>query len=165
MAALAALPPARTLDVACGSGFLTRHLPGEVTAVDQSEAMVAVASRQAPGASVRVADALALPFPDGSFDRVHAGHFYGHLQGGERAAFLAEARRLAPELVITDSARAPDGPAEAWQERILDDGSRHRVYKRWFTPSALAQELGGGEAVHDGPWFVVVLAHADPCRS
>ena len=25
---LAALPPARTLDVACGTGFLTRHLPG-----------------------------------------------------------------------------------------------------------------------------------------
>ena len=35
--ALAALPPARTLDVACGTGFLTRHLPGEVVGLDQSE--------------------------------------------------------------------------------------------------------------------------------
>ena len=26
---LEALPPAKTLDVACGTGFLTRHLPGE----------------------------------------------------------------------------------------------------------------------------------------
>ena len=28
IAAIAALPPARTLDVACGTGYLTRHLPG-----------------------------------------------------------------------------------------------------------------------------------------
>ena len=32
---------ARTLDVACGTGFLTRHLRGELTALDQSEAMLA----------------------------------------------------------------------------------------------------------------------------
>lgn len=30
------LEPMRTLDVACGTGFLTRHLPGEVTGIDQS---------------------------------------------------------------------------------------------------------------------------------
>ena len=33
---LAGLPPARVLDVACGTGFLTRHLRGEVTGLDQS---------------------------------------------------------------------------------------------------------------------------------
>jgi len=38
--ALAAVEPARTLDVACGTGFLMRHLPGELTAVDQNPAMV-----------------------------------------------------------------------------------------------------------------------------
>jgi len=160
--ALAALEPARTLDVACGTGFLTRHLPGEVTAVDQSPAMVAQARLQAPGADVRVADALELPFPDGSFERVHAGHFYGHLLGEERTTFLAEARRVAAELVITDSARRPSGPAEDWEERILDDGSRHRVYKRWFEPEDLERELGGGETVHDGPWFAVVAARTAP---
>ena len=41
---------------------------------------------------------------------------------------------------------------------MLNDGSRHRVYKRWFTAAGLAEELGGGETVHDGPWFV-------PCAS
>jgi ubiquinone/menaquinone biosynthesis C-methylase UbiE len=35
VAALHALAPARTLDVACGTGFLTRHLRGEITALDQ----------------------------------------------------------------------------------------------------------------------------------
>ncbi len=33
---IASLPPARTLDVACGTGFLTRHLRGEVTGLDQT---------------------------------------------------------------------------------------------------------------------------------
>jgi SAM-dependent methyltransferase len=152
--ALAALPPARTLDLACGTGFLTAHLPGEVTGLDQSEEMLAIAARRLPDAQFVRGDAL--DPPPGTFDRVHAGHFYGHLDRAQRERFFAAAERLAPELVLTDSALRPDGEAEDWQERILDDGSRHRVYKRWFTPDGLAAELGGGEILHDGPWFVSV---------
>jgi ubiquinone/menaquinone biosynthesis C-methylase UbiE len=155
-AALAALPPARTLDVACGTGFLTEALPGEVTGIDQSETMVAVASARLPQARFVVGDALAPPFGAGAFERVHTSHFYGHLLGDQRAEFLATAARLAPELIVVDSALRPDGQPEAWQERLLNDGSRHRVYKRWFTAEGLAAELGGGETVHDGPWFVAV---------
>jgi hypothetical protein len=87
---------------------------------------------------------------------VHAGHFYGHLTQEQRPAFLEIARRLADELVFTVSALRPGGTAEAWEERRLDDGSVHRVFKRRFTADGLAGELGGGETVHDGPWFVVV---------
>ena len=152
-AALEALPPARTLDLACGTGFLTAHLPGELTGLDQSEEMLAIAAHRLPAARFVRGDAL--DPPPGTFERVHAGHFYGHLDRGQRARFLAAADRLAPELVVTDSALRPDGEAEAWQERILDDGSRHRVYKRWFTAEGLAPELGG-ETVHAGPWFVAV---------
>jgi SAM-dependent methyltransferase len=153
-AALAALPPARTLDLACGTGFLTAHLPGEVTGLDQSEEMLAIAAHRLPDARFVRGDALDPPAE--TFERVHAGHFYGHLDTAQRERFLAVADRLAPELVVTDSALRPDGEGEAWQERILDDGSRHRVYKCWFTAEDLAAELGGGEIVHDGPWFVVV---------
>jgi demethylmenaquinone methyltransferase/2-methoxy-6-polyprenyl-1,4-benzoquinol methylase len=39
---VARLPPARTLDVACGTGFLTQHLKGFVAALDQSPAMIAI---------------------------------------------------------------------------------------------------------------------------
>jgi demethylmenaquinone methyltransferase/2-methoxy-6-polyprenyl-1,4-benzoquinol methylase len=155
-AALAALPPARTLDVACGTGFLTRHLPGELTGLDQSAAMLEVAGARVPGARFVRGDALAPPFAPRSFERVHAGHFYGHLTAEQRPAFLDVARELADELVITDSALRPDRGPEAWDERVLGDGSRHRVYKRWFTAGGLAAELGGGETVHDGPWFVTV---------
>ena len=133
MVALAALPPARTLDVACGTGFLTRHLPGELTGLDQSAGMLDVAAARIPRATFVQGDALDPPFGPGAFERVHASHFYGHLLAEQRGPFLDTARRLAGELVIVDSALRPGGGAESWQERELNDGSRHRVYKRWFT--------------------------------
>ena len=154
-ALLAALPPARTLDVACGTGYLSRSLPGDLTLLDQSPAMIEIAGGRIPHARAEVGEAVPLPFADGAFDRLVTGHFYGHLQRDEADAFLAEARRVAGELIVVDSAGDP--PREAWDERILDDGSRHAVYKRWFTGASLAAELGG-EVLHDGRWFVVVRA-------
>jgi ubiquinone/menaquinone biosynthesis C-methylase UbiE len=46
---VAGLPPARTLDVACGTAFLTRHLRGEITALDQSPAMLEIAAELSGG--------------------------------------------------------------------------------------------------------------------
>jgi ubiquinone/menaquinone biosynthesis C-methylase UbiE len=158
VAALAALAPARTLDVACGTGFLTRHLPGAVTGLDQSASMLAIARERIPGGDVVQGDALELPFADGEFERVATGHFYGHLEPHDRARFLAEARRVAPELLVIDAARRDDVPAERLDPRVLNDGSRHVVFKRWFEPQQLLAELGGGEVVHAGRWFVVVRA-------
>src|SRR4051812_33491387 len=66
---LAELSPARTLDVACGTGFLTRHLHGEMTLLDASEEMLAIAASRVPRANVVHADALPLPFPDDTFER------------------------------------------------------------------------------------------------
>jgi demethylmenaquinone methyltransferase/2-methoxy-6-polyprenyl-1,4-benzoquinol methylase len=156
--ALAGLPSARTLDVACGTGFLTRHLPGEITALDQSEQMLEIARDRVPGATLAQGDALELPFDDGAFERIFTGHFYGHLEREERSAFLAEARRVAPELIVVDAAMRPDHEREEWQTRVLNDGSRHVVYKRYFDAAELADELGGGEVVHRSPWFVMVAA-------
>jgi ubiquinone/menaquinone biosynthesis C-methylase UbiE len=160
--AVANLPPARVLDVACGTGFLTRRLRGSVTGLDQSETMLAIARERAPEAQFVQGDGLTLPFADGAFERLFTGHFYGHLQEPERLAFLAEAGRVARELVIVDAARREGIPEEGWQDRELSDGSRHQVYKRYFTGEGLAGELGGGEVLHEGPWFVVVRAGLAP---
>ncbi|MFL5829437.1 MAG: class I SAM-dependent methyltransferase [Solirubrobacteraceae bacterium] len=151
------LPPARVLDVACGTGFLTRHLRGDVVAIDQSSNMTRLAARRMPSVSVRLADAVPLPFEEREFDRVFTSHFYGHLLEDECEEFLAEARRVAPELVLVDSARRADLEPEVWQTRVLNDGSTHRVYKRYFEGNELAAELGGGRVLHDGRWFVVVV--------
>lgn len=149
-----ALPPVRTLDIACGSGFLTRHLSGYVVGLDQSRAMVTLAQSRLPDGVVMVGDALDLPFADNSFDRILTGHFYGHLPPDERESFLAEARRVARELVVVDAALRDDLAPEQWQERVLNDGSRHQVFKRYFGGRQLAEEIGG-QMVQDGAWFVV----------
>jgi ubiquinone/menaquinone biosynthesis C-methylase UbiE len=158
VATIEALPPARTLDVACGTGFLTRHLRGVVTALDQSANMLAVAGEQAPQATLVQGDGLALPFEDASFDRVFTGHFYGHLDPDERERFLVEARRVARELVVVDAAERPDHDREEIQQRELPDGTVWPVLKRYFTAQSLASELGGGETLHAGPWFLAVRA-------
>jgi SAM-dependent methyltransferase len=148
-----ALPAARTLDVACGSGFLTRHLRGVVVGLDQSPSMVALAQSRLPEGVAIVGDALDLPFADDAFDRVLTGHFYGHLPPEERATFLAQARRVADELLVIDSALHPGVEPEQRQERVLNNGSRHRIYKRYLTGGQLADEIGG-RVLLTGAWFV-----------
>ena len=152
---LGALAPVRTLDIACGTGFITRHLPGPVVGLDQSASMIAIARRRLPDAEFVVGDALALPFANASFERVHASFFYCHLEEAERSRFLDEARRVAPELIVFGSRAEPGEPLERWEERVLTDGSRWPVFKRVFDPEALAAELDG-EVLHAGRWFVVV---------
>ncbi|MGI8870206.1 MAG: class I SAM-dependent methyltransferase [Mycobacteriales bacterium] len=157
-----ALPAARTLDVACGTGYLTRHLTGYVVGLDQSPSMVEIAQSRLPGGLALLGDALDLPFAAGSFTRVFTGHFYGHLPPSERGTFLTEAGRVGPELIVVDSARRPGIDGERWQSRVLNDGSQHRVFKRYLTGPQLAGEIGGTgvetEVLLDGEWFVAARA-------
>ena len=158
IATLRALPPARTLDVACGTGYLTQHLPGRLTGLDASPTSLRLAAQRIPDAAFVEGDALRLPFEDKTFERVFTSHFYGHLEEAERGRFLLEAERIAPELVVVDASRAHADVDEEYQPRELNDGSRWTVYKRYFTGAGLATELGGGEILHDGRWFVTVRA-------
>src|SRR5258708_37003846 len=140
---VAGLPPARVRDVACGTGYLTRHRQGGVLGLDQSAAMLTIARPRDPRASWVCGDALALPFPDGSFDRVFAGHFYGHLLPDERALFLSEARAVGSELVIVDAASRGGPPRAEWRERVLSDGARHPACKRLLSGQPLPAETWG----------------------
>ncbi|RDJ12475.1 class I SAM-dependent methyltransferase [Rhizobium grahamii] len=74
---LASVHPHRVLEVAAGSGALTRAISAalthaEIIATDLNQAMLDVAVRRHPGGHVvwRQADALSLPFPDQTFDAV-----------------------------------------------------------------------------------------------
>jgi len=154
--AVEALEPAATLDVACGTGFLTRHLRGDLVGLDQSSAMVEIARTRLREGRTVCAEAIPLPFRDASFDRVFTSHYSGHLLAGERAEFLAQARRVAGELVVVDAALRPGRPGEQWQERVLLDGSKHRVFKRFFSAESLRAEVGASRVLHDGAWFVAV---------
>ena len=146
------------LDVACGTGFLTRLFQGSVAGLDQSASMLGVARTRAPNASFVRGDALRMPFRAGQFDCLTACHFYGHLDQPNAQAFLMEARRVANSILIVDAAKREEVPEEEYQTRVLNDGSRHVVYKRYFAPDRIIAELGTGRTLHAGRWFVAVLA-------
>jgi hypothetical protein len=82
----------------------------------------------------------------------------GHVEDGHRERFLAEARRVTPRLVVVDAALRPDHAREEWQTRVVGDGSRFQVYKRYFDPHALLAEVGGGAVLHASDWFVMVAS-------
>jgi hypothetical protein len=69
-----------------------------------------------------------------------------------------EACRVANEIVVVGSALREGVESEEQQERVLSDGSRHKVYKRYFDSETLAKELGRGRTLLSGTWFVAVSA-------
>jgi SAM-dependent methyltransferase len=81
------------LDVACGTGIVTRHAAervgatGHVTGLDLNPAMLEVASRVRPDLTWHQGDVAALPFDDDSFDVVtcqSAAMFFPDLVGALR---------------------------------------------------------------------------------
>jgi hypothetical protein len=70
--------------------------------------------------------------------------------------FLSEVRRVAPTFVVLDSPFQSDRPAEGERERVLLDGSKYVIYKKYFRPEELVDELGGGRVVLSTSWFLAV---------
>lgn len=90
----------RVLEIACGTGIVTRALRAELppdsrlVATDLSDAMVkyAVAHAGAPGVEFRTADACALPFASGEFDAVVCQ--FGMMFVSDRRMAYREAKRV-----------------------------------------------------------------------
>jgi SAM-dependent methyltransferase len=96
-ARVAGAAPGRVLELAAGTGILTRELvavagAAEVVATDLNEAMVEYGRGQVPGAVWRQADALQLPFDDGGFDAVACQ--FGVMFFPDKPAAFAEAARV-----------------------------------------------------------------------
>ena len=98
-------------------------------------------SARLPHATVVQGDALALPFRTTRFDRVFTSYFYCHLEEPDRLRFLAEARRVARELVVVAACSGDAEPHERWEERMLEDGSTMAGVQAVFDRDALASEL------------------------
>lgn len=88
-------PGSRVLDIACGTGALSRRLAqagASVTGTDLAAPMLAVARELSVGIAFMEGSADALPFPDGSFDVVTSQQ--GLQFFPDRPAALAEMRRV-----------------------------------------------------------------------
>ena len=158
---LRALSAVRFVEVGAGPGTFTGYLAGRGIAIDQSRSALDVLRTVAPEVPVIQADAAALPVPSHAFDRFFSAHLYGLLLPGERASFLAEAHRVASEVVILDAGRPLGVSAEEWQERTLPGGGRYSVFRRHFHANALAAEVGGA-VLFAGQFYVLVSTTAVP---
>ena len=100
LALAAPQPTDRLVDLATGTGLLLRRLaaapvrPREAIGIDRSPGMLARVGELPTGWSTLNADARAVPLPDGWADVVTCAYVLQLLEPADRAAVLAEARRL-----------------------------------------------------------------------
>jgi demethylmenaquinone methyltransferase / 2-methoxy-6-polyprenyl-1,4-benzoquinol methylase len=88
-------PGTRALDVATGTGDLAIELAsrgGDVVGSDFSPGMLGKARTKAPGLTWEIADAMALPYPDDTFDAVTVG--FGARNFGDLDQGLREMARV-----------------------------------------------------------------------
>jgi len=145
------------LELACGTGYWTRHIErtaGSITATDASAKLARMAAGSCASSTVRweVKDAFD-PEPCRRFSCIVAGFFYSHVPIDRTLAFLrAVANAAAPGtlLVLFDNrfvggSNTPisetDESGNTFQMRILADGSRHRILKNFPDAGTLRRSL------------------------
>jgi len=141
------------LEIACGPGFWTRRIAEVASAVlasDYNESVLSVARAKSIDPTrvtfVR-ADAYDLSSVDGTFTGAFAVDWLAHVPTSRLEAFLDGLhRRLARGARVVFCDQTPrsasitgihDAEGNHLQERVLPDGSRHRVIKHFFTDSEL----------------------------
>ncbi len=160
--------PMHLLDVATGYADIPRAivrwgrrrgLSLQIDALDHHQQILALAHRASghyPEIRLQPGDALALPYPDGSFDCVLACLILHHMEGGDATALLHELYRVARRAVLVSDLRRGRWPFVAtWAGlRVLSrsplihhDGPLS--VRRGFLPEellALAREAGWARA-------------------
>lgn len=136
--AIALRPGERVLDIGCGPGFLTGEAATEVgptgwaCGLDISDSVLAVARQRSAGQpyaawiDFRHGDAVALPFPDASFDAAVATQVYEYVRDVPRAlAELSRVLRPGGRAVVVDT----DWDTMAWHS--ADAVRSARILAAW----------------------------------
>jgi SAM-dependent methyltransferase len=152
-------PPGDVLELACGTGLVTKRLRERLdpalrlTATDLSTTMLDYAKAQLgghDGIEWRDADALKLPFPDGAFGAVVCG--FGIMFVPDRQGMLREARRVLVDggiLLFSVWDRVEENPHALASAEVIeamfpgDAEMRFRVPYEMHDPALLRQLLAG----------------------
>ncbi len=137
-------PGDKVLDVACGTGALTRAVAervgtqGSATGLDMDPAMLAVAAHEAPGLEWRLSRAEDLPFGNGVFDAV-VSHFALVCFDNRRNALREMYRVLRPggRLVVAVWDDYRNSPAQAALIDLLATTAGDDAASALKTPFAL----------------------------
>src|SRR5580704_8825702 len=156
-------PAGSVLELACGPGTWTRQLlrhASDVTAVDASPEMLAIAASRVPAdAPVRFVQADLFTWEPGRrYDVVFMGFWLSHVPAGRFGSFWAlVAAALAPHgrvFFADDSYRTPDelieGPASSTIQRRTPDGTAYRIVKVPHEPTELERQLRSLGVGHHG---------------
>lgn len=148
------------LEIAAGTGWWTPHGARDAQrwlATDLNPETLAIARTKALPACVelRTVDAFTLAeLGDETFDAAFAGFWWSHLPLQRLPAWLATLHaRLRPgaRVVMLDNRFVPgsstpvsrrDAEGNSYQQRPLDDGSRHEVLKNFPAPDEAIAMLG-----------------------
>jgi SAM-dependent methyltransferase len=162
-------PAGSVLELACGPGVWTSQLlrhASDVTAVDASPEMLAIAASRVPaGAPVRFVEADLFTWePDRRYDVVFMGFWLSHVPAERFESFWGVvAAALTPRgrvFFADDAYRTPDelieGPASSTIQRRTPDGTPYRIVKVPHEPADLERRLRGLG------WDVTVMPTAGP---
>ncbi|MCF8159903.1 MAG: class I SAM-dependent methyltransferase [Polaromonas sp.] len=150
----------RVLEVACGTGYWTQFaapVSASMVATDATPEPLALA-RLRPNCSRAefvLADAYFLPPNLGRFTAAFAGLWLSHVPIGRRPAFLTSVVALlepGARVVLFDNSTVQcrdfpvvesDAEGNTFQQRVLRDGSSHRVLKNFPDEAALMAMIDG----------------------
>jgi len=162
-------PTGSVLELACGPGTWTPQLlrhASDVTAVDASAEMLAIAASRVPGgAPVRFVEADLFTWePDRRYDVVFIGFWLSHVPAERSESFWARvAAALVPRgrvFFADDSHRTPEelieGPASSTIQRRTPDGTAYRIVKVAYEPADLERQL------RELGWDITVTTAAGP---
>ena len=151
---------ARVLEIACGTGYWTPLIAEQaesVTALDYNEETMEIARRKSypkNNVTFQQSDAYALPGWPRRFSACYAGFWWSHVPLAKLDGFLAGlARHVESGSTVAfmdnryvEGSSTPisrrDADGNTYQQRGLDDGSRHEVLKNFPTAQELRARLG-----------------------